>query len=58
MKKMIRQSLSQYYLILEENEAENVYSLLMERIQNRRYAEEGEWHEIIEDEVYAFITNT
>lgn len=58
IKKMIRQNLTQYHFVLEDNEAKSVYTLLIERIQKRQDANDGELYEIIEDEVYTFITNT
>lgn len=57
LKKMIGQSLSQYHLTLDETEKENMYSLLIERIQRRCAANDGELYEIVEDEVYELITN-
>ena len=58
VKKMIRQNLSQYNFSLEENEAESIYNTLIDRVQQRRATDDDELYEIIEDEVYAFITNT
>ncbi|KMY54682.1 hypothetical protein AC623_12690 [Bacillus sp. FJAT-27231] len=58
MKKMIKQNLSQYHFSLEENEAESIYNTLIDRVQQRRATDNDELYEIIEDEVYAFITNT
>ena len=58
VKKMIRQNLSQYNFSLEENEAESIYNTLIDRVQQRRATDDDELYEIIEDEVYTFITST
>ncbi|KIL75211.1 hypothetical protein SD78_2280 [Bacillus badius] len=57
IKKMIKQHLFQYHFTPEEPEAESIYRMLMDRVQQRRETDDSELYEMIEDEVYSFITN-
>ncbi|KAB7708845.1 hypothetical protein F9802_01485 [Bacillus aerolatus] len=56
-KKMIKHCLMQYDFEAEGQEAENIYKEIIHRVQKRQAADDGELYELIEDEVYEFITS-